>query len=159
MKRRVFISFSFYIFTKSIAKDTSTTPWDIMDTTLNHLFPQNNNFFGAKKLDFLYFLTSVSKDKYFDNTKLDFLLLGATRLYTRNSTYINSTNIQKEKILRKFEKTTFGKKWLSSLMYYGFEAMLSDPIYGGNKNSKGWNALNHNTGLPQPKIKYGKNNV
>jgi gluconate 2-dehydrogenase gamma chain len=33
--------------------------------------------------------------------------------------------------------------------------MLGDPIYGGNKNNNGWQAINHNTGLPQPKEKYG----
>ncbi len=73
--------------------------------------------------------------------------------------YINLSKDKKEKLLKEFEQTHLGQNWLSILMYYGFEAMLSDPIYGGNHNKQGWNALNHNAGIPRPKKIYGKNNV
>ena len=34
--------------------------------------------------------------------------------------------------------------------------MLSDPIYGGNKDEIAWKSLNHETGKPQPKQRYAK---
>ena len=31
-----------------------------------------------------------------------------------------------------------------------FEALLLDPLYGGNKEEKGWKWLNHTPGFPRP---------
>jgi gluconate 2-dehydrogenase gamma chain len=39
---------------------------------------------------------------------------------------------------------------LSSLLKYIFEALLTDPIYGGNPNSMGWEWLDHTPGQPRP---------
>jgi gluconate 2-dehydrogenase gamma chain len=39
---------------------------------------------------------------------------------------------------------------LSLLLYYIFEALLSDPVYGGNPGGIGWQWLEHQPGFPRP---------
>ncbi len=160
MTRRIFILLTFYMFTKSLsAKNMSPKYWQIIEVTLNHLFPKTNQYFGSSKLNFINFFKLISNDKYFDKEDLKLLLNGAKKLYKLNNNYLDLSKERKEILLRKFEQSSIGQSWLSILIYYGLEAMLSDPIYGGNKNTNGWQALNHNPGVPRPKIKYGKNNV
>jgi gluconate 2-dehydrogenase gamma chain len=46
--------------------------------------------------------------------------------------------------------TRWGRAWLSLLLYYIFEALLSDPVYGGNPGEIGWRWLEHQPGFPRP---------
>ena len=156
MNRRVFIAILFYLFTKNIsAKNNTLTNWDIIESTLNHLFPKTSHNNGASNLKLITFFKLITKDKYFDKGDLKLLIKGARRLHRVDKNFINLSISKKEIVLRRFERTTLGQNWLSTLMYYGFEAMLCDPIYGGNKNKYGWQDIGHNTGLPQPRKKYG----
>jgi gluconate 2-dehydrogenase gamma chain len=50
--------------------------------------------------------------------------------------------------LRRFE--TNGKQWISTILRYILEALLTDPIYGGNPNAIGWKWLDHQPGFPRP---------
>ncbi len=160
MTRRLFIILSFYLLTKSLgAKKLSPTYWQMIDSTLNHLFPKSKKFEGASKLNFLSFLKLTTQNKYFNKDDLKFLIKGTKILYKMDKNYLNLSILKKERLLRKFEKSSIGQRWLATLLYYGFEAMMSDPVYGGNYEQKGWKALSHNAGIPRPKNRYGKNNV
>ena len=160
MTRRIFIMLSFFMFTRSLnAKRSSPTYWQIIDTTLNHIFPRSKQFAGASALNLLSFFKLVTNDKYFDKDDLKFLIKGAKILYKLDNSYTDITATKRENILREFEKNHSGERWLSTLIYYGFEAMLADPIYDGNHKQKGWKALSHNAGFPRPKNRYGKNYV
>ena len=44
------------------------------------------------------------------------------------------------------DETRWGRAWLSLLLYYIFEALLSDPVYGGNPDGIGWQWLEHQPG-------------
>jgi gluconate 2-dehydrogenase gamma chain len=47
--------------------------------------------------------------------------------------------------------TTYAHKdWLSKLTTLIFEAVLLDPVYGGNVNEIGWEWLEHQPGIPRP---------
>lgn len=66
---------------------------------------------------------------------------------------------QREPLLRYLaDETRWGRAWLSLLMYYILEALLSDPVYGGNPNGVGWRWLEHQPGFPRPPADkvYGK---
>lgn len=67
--------------------------------------------------------------------------------------------MQKERLLRYLaDETRWGRVWLSIVLSYIFEALLSDPVYGGNPDQVGWRWLEHQPGFPRPpadKI-YGK---
>ena len=157
MKRRVFLMMTIYLFTRPLfAKSPKLTHWHILESVLQHLFPKTSNYSGAINLNMINFFKVVTSDKYFDKSDLLFLIKGTKVLYKLNNNFMNSPLDKKEKILRKFEQSTLGQNWLSTLMYYGFEAMFSDPIYGGNQNKLGWKDIGHNSGLPRPKMKFGK---
>ncbi len=57
---------------------------------------------------------------------------------------------QKEALVGKFTELNWGKTWSSIMITLIFEALLRDPIYGGNTNEAGWNWLNHTPGFPRP---------
>ncbi len=57
----------------------------------------------------------------------------------------------KERLLRYLgDRTRWGRNWLSLLLYYIFEALLADPVYGCNPNGIGWKWLEHQPGFPRP---------
>ncbi|MFQ5547768.1 MAG: gluconate 2-dehydrogenase subunit 3 family protein [Woeseia sp.] len=58
---------------------------------------------------------------------------------------------QREQLLRYLaDQTRWGRAWLSLMLYYIFEALLSDPVYGGNPEESGWRWLEHKPGFPTP---------
>jgi gluconate 2-dehydrogenase gamma chain len=153
LKRRDFITLGLLLLTTPLYKN-SPSGWDMISSTLEHLFPKSKHFSGAISLKVYDFLRTTSKDKYFDKNDLDFLIKGGNELYKQNKDFITSSQKTKEIILREFEQTQIGANWLSLVMNYGIEGMLSDPIYGGNKDEQGWIALKHKVGQPRPKGKY-----
>lgn len=156
MERRNFIKLvSLMLTTPIIANNLNTTSWNIIKQTLEHLFPKSKVFVGATALNLDIFLQLISKDRFFDKSDLEFLIQGAKMLYKIEPQFLQLSSNEREILLRKFEQRRVGQNWLSTLMRYGLEGMLSDPIYGGNNKQLGWKALHHNTGLPQPRKKYG----
>ena len=61
---------------------------------------------------------------------------------------------QREKILATISKTEWGESFLYSVMGYMFEAVLGDPIYGGNNAHAGWKWIEFEGGKPRPKEPY-----
>ena len=57
---------------------------------------------------------------------------------------------QREQLLQRIARSEAGENWLSLLLVYIFEALLSSSIYGGNPDGIGWRWLEHNPGFPQP---------
>lgn len=58
---------------------------------------------------------------------------------------------QREELLRYLaDETRWGRAWVSLLLYFLFEALLSDPAYGGNPGEIGWRWLEHQPGFPRP---------
>ena len=58
---------------------------------------------------------------------------------------------QREAVLRHMEKNhQRGREWLQEMIRYVFEALLSDPVYGGNPQAVGWKWLQHTPGFPRP---------
>ncbi len=66
---------------------------------------------------------------------------------------------QREQLLRYLaDETRWGRAWLSLVLTYILEALLSDPAYGGNPDQIGWRWLQHQPGFPRPPADklYGK---
>ena len=53
-------------------------------------------------------------------------------------------------MLRQIEQSNAGQNWLSLLLTYLLEALLADPVYGGNPDGIGWQWLEHQSGFPRP---------
>jgi len=157
MKRRTFILFTLLAFmTKSFASGKNTNTFKVIKDVYNHLFPTTKNYYGASIFGAFEFLITISKHQSFDTTDLKFIINGAEKLLELDKNFLSLNSTQKEKVLREFENTNFGQNWLSTLLYYGFEAMLGDPIYKGNKDMTGWKNINHTAPTPTASYPFGK---
>ena len=71
-----------------------------------------------------------------------------------SSNFITLNPKQKHQLLEVFSHTSKHENWMSLLVYYLLEALLLDPVYGGNPNGIGWKWLEHQPGFPRPDNKH-----
>lgn len=156
MTRRTFFLIPLLSYgTYAIAKN-GTTELKTIQSVLEHMFPDTKSYNGAKTFGAYQYLLLNSTNKYFDKRDLRFLKTGAKELLKLDKNFSEVSTNRKEKLLRQFEKRKIGKNWLSLLLYYGFEAMLCDPVYGGNINMSGWKNIKHNPPIPMARFKYAR---
>ena len=159
MNRRTFFS-GFGIGTVSLYTTLKIDPkqkdfWITINHAQNVLFPKGLKAPSADEFNATKYLSVVSTHKSFDKSDLDFLKEGAEQIYKNGFLTVKD----KDKFLRNFNKSSYGENWTSLLMYYTIEALLADPIYGGNTNKIGWTWLNHSYGVPRPKKRFGGRSV
>lgn len=68
--------------------------------------------------------------------------------------YIKVAQSKRQEVLKSIAAYRWGENWIDSMMRYIFEAMLGDPIYGGNNAEAGWKWLCFEGGNPHPKELY-----
>jgi len=138
-----------------------TDPWLTLADVQEHLFPADDSSEqaspGAKDIAALRFLRNMLNAPDTDTEEKSFILNGVNWLndlseknYQSKFVQLNSEN--KETILRQIETSNAGSRWLSLMMSYLIEALLSDPVYGGNKDQQGWKWLEHIPGFPTPTV-------
>lgn len=136
-------------------------PWLTLSNVQEHLFPSGDSSGqaspGAYDIAALRFLRNMLDAPDTESEEKEFILNGVNWLNDLSSKnhktkfiYLNSNN--KENILRQIETSNAGSRWLSLMMNYLIEALLSDPVYGGNKDQQGWKWLEHIPGFPTPPI-------
>ena len=123
------------------------------------LFPDDGDGPSAIDLNALQYLQWALKDP--DNLAdgdPTFLIKGLVSidvftqdLFGKNFTALSTQ--QQDDVLIKVERSSFGENWLSLILYYLMEALLLDPVYGGNPNGVGWKWLEHQAGFPRPNAK------
>ncbi len=130
-------------------------PWLTIAVVQEHLFPAEKNAPGAKDIHALEYLQSMLKAP--DVTEEERILIRngvgwlnnlSQQQYSKH--FIELAAGDKEKILRRVEGSRAGSRWLSLLLTYLIEALLSDPVYAGNPDGIGWKWLNHQPGFPRP---------
>jgi gluconate 2-dehydrogenase gamma chain len=131
-------------------------PFKIIASVQNILFPQNCNAPSASGFGAVNYLINVSSHPSFVKDDLLFLYRGARELIEYESKFLDISYKEQSNTIDRFSKTKIGRNWLSILLYYTIEALLSDPIYGGNRDRVGWRWLNHHAGVPQPKKPFGE---
>ena len=129
--------------------------WNILNLVQNHLFPSDKDSPGAKEINAGVYLQNVLLDPKIDPEDKKFILNGidwteetAAELLSQSILTMNKEKI--EKVLRNMAEYQWGENWLSQILIYIFEALLTDPIYGGNPDGIGWKWLGHDPGLPRP---------
>lgn len=156
MNRRTFLHLSALIPLYNIkleALEKLPKEWYVIYEVYDVLFPQTTTMPKASKFEATQYLINNIYHETFPKDDREFILQGAKDFKGAFPKFLNSDN--KEQFIIKAQKNSYGNDWLTKLLEYGFEAMFSDPIYGGNKNEAIWKAVNHKAGLPRPKIKYG----
>lgn len=131
------------------------TPWPTIAAVQEQLFPAEADSPGAGDINATAYLKNLLDDSEYDQDERNFILNGPSWLndlsekeFKRPFTRLDTT--QREQLLQRIANSQAGENWLSLLLVYIFEALLSSPIYGGNPNGIGWRWLEHNPGFPQP---------
>lgn len=136
-----------------------TDPWLSLAEVQEHLLPADhsadNYSPGARDICALRFLRNMLQAPDTDTEEKEFIIKGVgwlNDLSVKNHKQVFSqlNSDEKEKVLRKIETSRAGSRWLSLMMTYLIEALLSDPVYGGNKDRQGWQWLEHIAGFPTP---------
>ena len=122
------------------------------------LFPVGLDAPSAKEYGATTYLASVSTHSSFLASDLHFLTRGAQKLMNEYNNFLILKPKAQDHALREFvDKHDIGQNWVSFVLYFSIEALLANPIYGGNKNESGWKWLQHNAGFPQPKVPFAQN--
>ncbi|MDH5764511.1 MAG: gluconate 2-dehydrogenase subunit 3 family protein [Gammaproteobacteria bacterium] len=137
--------------------DELEEPWQTLSSVMEHLFPASDNSPGASDIQAVNFLQTILNTPGADPEEKDFIFKGTGWLNDMASKtfklpFIRLNNRDKESVLRKIEQSNAGERWLSLLLTYLIEALLSDPVYGGNPDGIGWKWLEHQPGFPRPTI-------
>lgn len=159
MKRRNFIALSattpILLNTYLNAKDVDKEIWITIQKVQNILFPKTSKMPSAKEFGSVDYLKQNINHESFDKDDLELILNGAKVFAETFPEFKKASKENKLEIIKEANDTDYGNSWIRVLVNYGVEAMLSDPIYGGNKFQSGWMALKHKAGTPRPKKKYG----
>ncbi len=130
-------------------------PWHTLAAVQNHLFPSEADSPGAREINATSYLRDYLAEEDTDAEERDFILSGpawlndlALKQYHKRFPKLDES--QREELLRRISRSNAGENWLSLLLLYIFEALLSAPVYGGNPNGIGWRWLQHQPGFPQP---------
>ena len=130
-------------------------PWPTIAAVQEHLFPSEPDSPGARDINAAAYLKNLLDDAEHDQDERNFILNGPTWLnelakteHQKSFTQLDTN--QGEQLLQRIARSDAGENWLSLLLLYIFEALLSSPIYGGNPDGIGWRWLEHNPGYPQP---------
>ncbi len=121
------------------------------------LFVKTDTMPSANEIGIMDYLITNINHTTFPSEDREFILQGAIDFKSAFPEFFTMNKEEKTKLLKSTQtENEYAQDWLSKLIYYGFEALLSDPIYSGNKQKIGWESVNHPYGQPQPKRKYGQ---
>ncbi len=129
--------------------------WQTLNAVLDHLLPASASGPSAQEINALQYLYNVIHLQPTDDAEISFIKQGVGWLngYSQSQLsklFIDLNNEQKENVLRGISHSQAGENWLSTLLSYVFEAMLTPEIYGGNPDHIGEKWLNHQAGFPLP---------
>jgi len=129
-----------------------TTPIDTIKTLHHDLFPQAQKLQiqTAPYMHIVFHHSRITQeDKLFIKNGVKWLNEEAIKMY--KNPYIKLSASKRQEVLRSIAQTQWGDSFIYNIMGYLFEAMLGDPIYGGNNAEAGWRWLAFEGGAPRPK--------
>jgi hypothetical protein len=120
----------------------------------SHMFPKGGRLPSARAMGTIRFTEETLFHPTYDKDIRAFVIEGARELMRREKGFLSYTDAQKEKALRTYEQTDYGRSWLSRIMVLTMEAIFSDPIYGSNIKEAGWRSVQSFGGEPRPQTRY-----
>ena len=130
-------------------------PWKTISAVQQHLFPASDDAPGAAEIGALRYLHNAIENPDADGEDRAFIFNGVGWLNDLTQekyqqSFAGLDEQQREIVLRQIEDSRAGRNWLSLLLTYLLEALLADPVYGGNPQGIGWRWLEHQPGYPTP---------
>ncbi|MDH5180232.1 MAG: gluconate 2-dehydrogenase subunit 3 family protein [Gammaproteobacteria bacterium] len=140
---------------KTTIEQLQQQPWITFAAVQQQLFPADGNGPSARDLNAVHYLKFVLEATDTDPDDKQFLLDGIKWLDgvadAQHGQHFSKLNpLQQQQVVEKVAGSEAGGRWLSHLLLYIFEALLADPVYGGNPQGVGWQWLEHQPGFPQP---------
>ncbi len=130
----------------------------IISTIQDILLPVEGEGPGAREIKADTYLQWVLKDPDMDPEDSKYIIDGIR--WTDESAeeifglpYTELSADQRMILVNRIIEDGWGDSWLSMLVNYLMEALMADPIYGGNPDEKAWKWLGHYPGYPRPKRK------
>ena len=132
-------------------------PWWTLHEVQEHLFPHTEDAPGAKDIRATLYLKKELPSPWIDEEERTFIIKGVDWLNDmakkmHGARFVDLDHNQREDVLRQIEKSQVGERWISLIIYYIMEALLTDPVYGGNPEQIGWKWLSHHAGFPRPPV-------
>ena len=129
--------------------------WATIETVQDHLLPSEAGAPGSRDVHATAYLDRALADPKFDPDIKRFILNGIEWLeeIAQDAEGLSFPRIEparREELLHRIARTDAGERWLSTLVTYTLEALLADPLYGGNPDGIGWRWLSHDPGRPRP---------
>lgn len=133
----------------------SKDEWKVLLAVQDILFPTEEGSPGAREINAAAFVQWVVSDKELDPAERKFLKDGLKWLNEEaverwEMNFVEMKAEYQDKLLRHIETHSWGESWIAVMLLHIFEALLSDPVYGGNEDGAGWKWLEHNPGQPRP---------
>ena len=130
-------------------------PWLTLAAVQEQMFPAGNATPGASDIQAIVYLRNTLENPAADGEDREFIFNGVGWLNDltqerRGKPFFELDGAQRETLLRQIEQSNAGQNWLSLLLTYLLEALLADPVYGGNPEGIGWRWLEHQPGFPRP---------
>lgn len=141
--------------TKDTFSHQETEPWRTLFAVQQHLFPTGDNSPGAAEIRSIYYLKAVLESPAIEEEDKEFIRNGVKWLNGVSNELFSKAfylldEVQREKGLRSIEDSRAGERWLSLMIKYVLEALLTAPVYGGNPEGIGWKWLEYQPGFPLP---------
>ncbi len=129
--------------------------WQTLAQVQEILFPAGEDTPGASDIGASIYLHQAIENPNADIEDRAFIFRGIGWLdgltqERHNKTFLQLSTVQQNGIIEVIVKSRAGRNWVSTLLTYILEALLMDPVYGGNKNGIGWQWLEHQPGYPRP---------
>jgi gluconate 2-dehydrogenase gamma chain len=130
-------------------------PWKTLAAVQQHLFPATADSPGASDFKAIVYLRNSIENPAADGEDKTFIVNGVEWLNDLSRERFQRPfsafdEAERETVLRLIEQSRAGRNWLSLLLTYLLEALLADPVYGGNPGGMGWKWLAHQPGFPTP---------
>ena len=154
--RRKFLQYGFLSSSVFIMSGCSlfsiVTPKQTIELVQNDIFPK------AKELGvntFLYMSIVLNHSRISEEDK-EFIKNGVKwlneeALEMHDKIYAELPEAKRQETLKAISQVRWGENWLETILTYTLEAMISDPVYGVNKNYSGQKWLHFEAGFPRPK--------
>lgn len=128
----------------------------ILSDILMIFFPNDGNGPDAKDINAFGYIMWVlddslnrkSEDNEYIIEGLDWADETSREVYFKP--FVELEQREKEALVDLFTRLDWGENWSSMMITLLFEALLLDPLYGGNTDEAGWKWLNHTAGMPRP---------
>jgi gluconate 2-dehydrogenase gamma chain len=121
----------------------------------NILFPEGGYGPSAKDFNAHLYLIWILQDPNILKDDKNYILDGirwvqesAQEEFQQN--FLSLKPNEQQILIKNISNKNWGENWLSYIMTLIIEAMVSDPIYGFNKNAIGVKWLDHQYGIPHP---------